>query len=65
MEVIEKTVDYNEISNIESLCMQCKENGETRIMVMKLPFFKDIIVMSFHCDKCGFRNNEIQSNAQL
>lgn len=41
---------------IESLCSNCEENGETRLLLTKIPFFREIIVSSFHCDKCGFRN---------
>ncbi|RYP53722.1 hypothetical protein DL768_001322 [Monosporascus sp. mg162] len=28
---------------------------------LSIPYFREIIVMSFSCDKCGFSNNEIQS----
>jgi zinc finger protein len=32
----------------------------TRLLLTKIPYFREIIVMSFSCDKCGFHNNEIQ-----
>ena len=44
---------------IESLCMECEENGETRFMYTKIPMFKEIILSSFSCEHCGFRNNEV------
>ena len=44
---------------IESLCMECKKNGETRFMYTKIPMFKEIILSSFSCEECGFRNNEV------
>ncbi|RYP58622.1 hypothetical protein DL769_008877 [Monosporascus sp. CRB-8-3] len=28
---------------------------------LSIPYFREVIVMSFSCDKCGFSNNEIQS----
>ncbi|RYO95973.1 hypothetical protein DL765_011711 [Monosporascus sp. GIB2] len=28
---------------------------------LSIPYFREVIVMSFSCDKCGFNNNEIQS----
>ncbi|RYO91380.1 hypothetical protein DL766_002164 [Monosporascus sp. MC13-8B] len=28
---------------------------------LSIPYFRQVIVMSFSCDKCGFSNNEIQS----
>lgn len=53
------------ISEIESLCMSCGANGITRLLLTKIPFFKDIILMAFSCDKCGFRSNEVQSASNL
>lgn len=50
---------------IESLCMDCKKNGETRFMYTKIPMFKEIILSSFNCDHCGFRNNEVQFGGKL
>ena len=32
----------------------------TRLLLTKIPYFREIILMSFSCDKCGFHNNEIQ-----
>ncbi|CAO0801415.1 unnamed protein product [Mucor circinelloides] len=48
-------------TEIESLCMKCGENGTTRILLSKIPHFKEIIIMAFECPHCGFRNNELQS----
>ncbi|KAK4120872.1 zf-ZPR1-domain-containing protein [Parathielavia appendiculata] len=48
------------VEEIESLCMNCEENGVTRLLLTKIPYFREIIIMSFSCDKCGFHNNEIQ-----
>ena len=30
-------------------------------MFTRIPYYKQVIVVSFLCDHCGFRNNEIQS----
>ncbi|CBY20763.1 unnamed protein product [Oikopleura dioica] len=57
--------DADSITKVESLCMNCHENGETIIMMTKIPFFKEMIVMSFHCQHCGFRNNEVQSGGKV
>ncbi len=31
------------------------------MLLTAIPYFREIIVMSFNCDKCGFNNNEIQA----
>ncbi|KAF8193711.1 ZPR1 zinc-finger domain-containing protein [Pholiota molesta] len=53
--------DEKIIQEIESLCMRCHEQGVTRLMLTSIPFFREVIVMSFRCEHCGFQNNEIQS----
>jgi zinc finger protein len=50
---------------ITSLCMNCQENGTTRFLFTKIPFFKEIIVSSFQCEHCGLRNNEVSFGGQL
>ncbi|QRV88748.1 hypothetical protein RhiJN_16766 [Ceratobasidium sp. AG-Ba] len=49
------------LQEIESLCMSCGEQGTTRMMLTQIPYFKEVIVMSFRCEHCGNQNNEIQS----
>ncbi|KAE9388211.1 zf-ZPR1-domain-containing protein [Gymnopus androsaceus JB14] len=49
------------MQEIESLCMKCGEQGITRMMLTTIPYFREVIVMSFRCEHCGASNNEIQS----
>lgn len=55
----------NPVSEIESLCVNCEENGITRILLTKIPFFKEIIIMAFECPHCGYRNSEVQPGQSL
>ncbi|XP_050778139.1 zinc finger protein ZPR1 isoform X2 [Gopherus flavomarginatus] len=50
---------------IESLCMSCYRNGVTRLLLTKIPFFKEIIVSSFTCSSCAWSNTEIQSVGRI
>ncbi|GAB0091911.1 ZPR1 [Sergentomyia squamirostris] len=54
-----------ETTEIESLCMNCMKNGTTRLLLTKIPFYREVILMSFECDDCGYRNNEIQSGGEI
>lgn len=49
------------IQQVESLCMKCGEQGVTRMMLTSIPYFREVVVMSFRCEHCGTTNNEIQS----
>ncbi|XP_019063758.1 zinc finger protein ZPR1 isoform X2 [Fukomys damarensis] len=52
-------------TEIESLCMNCYRNGMTRLLLTKIPFFREIIVSSFSCEHCGWNNTEIQSAGRI
>lgn len=52
-------------TEIESLCMNCYQNGTTRLLFTRIPFFKEIIVSSFSCANCSWSNTEIQSAGQI
>lgn len=67
-DVVETGAADNEgrpVQEVESLCMNCHKNGVTRMLLTKIPYFKEIILMSFECPHCGFKNNEIQSAANI
>ncbi|KZS94308.1 zf-ZPR1-domain-containing protein [Sistotremastrum niveocremeum HHB9708] len=49
------------LQEVESLCMSCGEQGVTRMMLTSIPYFREVIVMSFRCEHCGAQNNEVQS----
>ena len=40
-------------------CHACGKMGESRMCVTDIPYFKEVIIMSFVCDFCGFRTNEV------
>jgi len=52
-------------TQIESLCMNCEKTGVTTLLLTKIPFFKEIVLMAFQCPHCGYRNNEIQSAGEI
>jgi len=45
--------------------MNCHKNGTTRMLLTRIPYFREIIIMSFECPHCGFKNSEIQPAAQI
>ncbi|KAI0791646.1 zf-ZPR1-domain-containing protein [Irpex lacteus] len=57
--------DERPVQEVESLCMKCYKQGVTRMLLTSIPFFREVIVMSFRCEHCGFQNNEIQSAGQI
>ncbi len=60
-----KTIDTDiseeqQPTEVESVCFSCGDNGVTRLLLVKVPHFRELIVMSFTCEKCGYRDQEVQ-----
>ncbi|KAG0690837.1 nucleolar zinc-finger protein [Pichia californica] len=53
------------VQEVDSLCMRCGETGVTRLLLTSIPYFKEIVLMSFACPHCGFRNSEIQPASEI
>lgn len=60
-QTIEVSPADNGLYELESLCMNCHEDGMTRILPVTVPYFKQILLESFSCDHCGFKNNTVKS----
>lgn len=61
-------VERNEetgVMQVESLCMNCHENGTTRLLLLRVPFFRDIILESFECEHCHTKDNSVKSAGQI
>jgi len=41
-------------------CYGCDKEGEAKMCIATIPFFKEIIIMAFSCDYCGYRNTDIK-----
>lgn len=57
----EDNVENRQVDEIESLCMNCRKNGVTRVLLTSIPYFKEVAIMSFECRHCNTINNELQS----
>lgn len=58
-------MNENGLYEIESLCMNCHDDGMTRILPIKIPYFKDVLLESFSCEHCGFKNNTVKSAGEI
>ncbi|KAI9679512.1 MAG: nucleolar zinc-finger protein [Caeruleum heppii] len=42
-----------------------QRTGTTRLLLTRIPYFREVVLMSFDCPHCHFRNSEIQSAGQI
>ena len=58
-------IDFNELNTIESFCVHCEKQGITRVLALKIPFFKEVMLLSFECPHCHHKSNELQPMANI
>jgi zinc finger protein len=44
---------------IPTPCTVCGQTGNAKSCTLNIPHFKEIIIMSFSCESCGYRNGEL------
>lgn len=60
--------DLERVTVMESDCLYCGERGELRMLLTRIPYFRDIILMSFQCmnhEQCNARYTELQPANEL
>ena len=57
--------EIHQPTEVESLCVNCGVNGVTTLLLAKIPHYREVILSSFLCEACGFRNNDIQSGGAI
>jgi zinc finger protein len=65
-EILFENIDGGQqISEIESLCMNCHQQGTTKMLITKIPHFRELVLMSFDCPFCFNSNCQIQPCASI
>jgi len=57
--------ENEEIYRFPGTCSSCGHPLDTLIKKVNIPYFKDILIMSTNCDRCGYRDNEVKSGSAI
>jgi len=57
--------DLDNVMVVESLCLSCERNGETRLLLTTIPHFREVVISSFSCPHCPYTNNDIMPSATI
>lgn len=57
--------DVKEVITFPSHCFACHAPGDERMVKLDIPYFKEIVIMSFSCDQCGYRNNTVKAGGSI
>jgi zinc finger protein len=54
-----------EVIEFETPCSSCAEGGQTRMVTTEIPMFKEVVIMSFSCETCGWKSNEVKTGGGI
>jgi zinc finger protein len=57
--------NLKEVMSFPVDCYACGIPGHTRMCVTDVPHFREIILMAFSCDNCGFRDVEVKPGGAI
>ncbi|KAJ1965221.1 nucleolar zinc-finger protein [Dipsacomyces acuminosporus] len=63
--VVKEASESNEILSFPANCSSCNAPCDTRMQMVDIPHFKDVIIMSTTCDHCGYKSNEVKCGGAI
>lgn len=60
-----KVAQLDDVLRFPRPCHACQKPGEERMVHVEIPYFKEVILMSFACDYCGYRHNDIKTGGSI
>jgi zinc finger protein len=58
-------IGRQEAVRFDTLCPSCRIMAETNMCLVDIPHFKEVIIMSLHCEACGYKSNEIKGGGAI
>jgi len=46
-------------------CSSCGAPSDTKMHILDIPHFKEVIIMSTTCDECGYKSNEVKAGGPV
>ncbi|KAI9360763.1 ZPR1 zinc-finger domain-containing protein [Zopfochytrium polystomum] len=46
-------------------CSRCNAPSETRMRIVSIPYFKEVVIMATNCDVCGYKSNEVKAGGAI
>ncbi len=50
---------------VDSMCMNCHGQGTTKMLLTRIPKFKDVVVTSFSCPTCHYKESGVQNTTEI
>lgn len=60
--------DDEDVENVHSFrtkCPECLVPCKTRMTMVEIPYFKEVLLMATTCDACGYKTNEVKTGGAI
>jgi zinc finger protein len=64
-EPIDENRPTEEGMEFETPCYSCFKPGVTRMCIVNVPHFKEVVIMAFACEFCGAKSNEVKGGGAI
>jgi len=54
-----------EVLSFPANCSNCSAPCDTKMKVVDIPYFKEVVIMSTTCDSCGYKSNEVKAGGAV
>lgn len=61
----EKSFAHREVVRFPQPCPNCQRPGEMLMCMTEIPHFKEVIIMAYDCQECGFKSNEVKGGGAI
>lgn len=58
-------IDKQEVFHFHTNCPACQKPTETRMHLIEIPYFKEVLIMATTCDLCGYKTNEVKTSGAV
>jgi len=55
----------DEVSALPCVCSECGYPGVIKTILTNIPHFKDMLLMAFRCESCGYKSNEVKNGGEI
>lgn len=46
-------------------CSRCNAPSDTRMRILDIPHFKEVVIMATDCESCGYKSNEVKAGGAI
>lgn len=55
----------DEVFTFGAHCSSCNQPCDTKMKIVDIPYFKEVVIMSTVCDNCGYKSNEVKTGGAI